>query len=234
MISPRRDLYVKALIPPSIVQCGSPPSLTDLLATDDVTESTACHPATNVTADVVPPPKRKKQMMTALALQKKQVEDLKQMKHKSVAHKKAVHLYLKEKEKPGGMSLRQVQDHIAKKNSVTVHYSTISRYANEGLLNASPKKMGPAGTFAKSTYKLLCDALSSFIPINQMTARAGDNSRIKLIDMLVKTLSISSTKASTLLTRLLRDTAEDTMSADKLNCAKDRRICWTTFQNLDL
>jgi hypothetical protein len=114
--------------------------------------------------------------MTALALQKKHVEDLNQMKHKSVAHKEAVRLYLKKKEKPGGMSLRQVQDHIAKKYSVTVHYSTISCYANEGLLNASPKKTGPVGTFAKSTYKLLCDALSSFIPINQMNARAGDNS----------------------------------------------------------
>jgi len=67
-----------------------------------------------------------------------------------------------------------------------------------------------------------------------MNARAGDNSRIKLIHTLVKTLSISSTEASTLLTHLLRDTAEDTMSADKLNCAEDRRICWTTFQNLDL
>jgi hypothetical protein len=131
--------------------------------------------------------------------------------------------------------LRQVQDHIAKQYSVTVHYSTISRYANKGLvLNASPKKMGPAGNFAKSTYKLLCNALSSFIPINQMNARAGDNSRIKLIDALVKMLSISSTEASTLLTRLLRNTVEDTMSADKLNCAEDRCIRWTTFQNLDL
>ena len=115
MISRRRDLSVKALIPPGIVQCGSPPLLTNLSATDeDVTASAARHPATNVTADVVPPSKRKKQRMTALALQKKQVEDLKQMKHRSVAHKEAVRLYLKEKEKPGGMSLRQVQDHIAK------------------------------------------------------------------------------------------------------------------------
>ena len=74
--------------------------MTDLLATDNVTESTA-HPATNVTApDVVQPPKRKKQRMTALALQKKHVEDSKHMKHKSVAHKEAVRLYLTEKEKP--------------------------------------------------------------------------------------------------------------------------------------
>jgi len=87
---------------------------------------------------------------------------------------------------------------------------------------------------AKSTYKLLCNALSSFIPINQMNACAGDNTRFNLIATLVKMLSISSTEADTLLKRMLPDTAEDTMSVDKLNCAEDRCIRWTTFQNLDL
>ena len=171
--SRRRDLLVKALLPPIIVQCGSLPSLTNLLATDDVTESTA-HLATNVTADGVPPPKRKKQRMTALTLQKKNVEDWKQKKHNSDPHKEAVCLNLKEREKPGGMSLRQMQDEIAKNILSLFYYSTISCYANKGLLNVSPKnkKKGPAGTFAQSTHKLLCGALSSFIPINQMNAFA--------------------------------------------------------------
>ena len=64
--------------------------------------------------------------MTAWALQKKQVEDLKQKKHKFNAHKEAVYLYMKEREKTGGMLLRQVQDQIAKTFSVTVHSSAIS------------------------------------------------------------------------------------------------------------
>ncbi len=46
-----------------------------------------------------------------------------------------------------------------KKYSVTVHYSPICCYANEGLI-ASPKKMGPPGTIPKANYKLLCAALS--------------------------------------------------------------------------
>ena len=50
----------------------------------------------------------------------------------------------------------------------------------------------------------------------------------------VKTLSISSTEANTLLKCMLHDTADNKMSADKLNCAEDRRICWTKFQNLNL
>ncbi len=98
---------MKALLPPLIVQCRSPPLLTNLSATDDVTESIA-NRTTNITADNVPPPKRKKQRMTAWALQKKQVEDLKQKKHKFNTHKEAVYLYMKERETTGGMLLRQV------------------------------------------------------------------------------------------------------------------------------
>jgi hypothetical protein len=72
--------------------------------------------------------------------------------------KKAVRLYLQDRAKPeGGMSLRQVQDEIIK-YSMTVHYSSICRYANEGLI-ASPKKMGPPGMIPKANYKLLCAAL---------------------------------------------------------------------------
>ena len=70
--------------------------------------------------------------------------------------------------------------------------------------------------------------------MNQMNARAGDNTRTKLIVTLVKTVGITSSEAGKLLSRLLRDTAEETMDAEKLNCAEDRRIRWTTFQNIDL
>ena len=48
-------------------------------------------------------------------------------------------------------------------------------------MGASPKKKGPPGHISKANYKLLCAALSSFIPMNQMNARAGDNTRTKLI-----------------------------------------------------
>ena len=132
------------------------------------------------------------------------------------------------------MSIRQVYDAITAKYKTCPSIATISHYSNQRLIIASPMKMGPAGLLPAMAYKFLCQAYLSLIPINQMNARAGDNSRIKLIHTLVKMLSISSTEASTLLTRLLRDTAEDTMNADKLNCAEDRRIRWTTFQNLDL
>ncbi len=50
----------------------------------------------------------------------------------------------------------------------------------------------------------------------------------------MKTLGITSSEAGKLLSQLLRDTAEEKMDADKMNCAKDRCIRWTTFQNIDL
>ena len=124
-------------------------------------------------------------------------------KHKVAAHKEAVRLYLQERAKPeGGMSLRQVQDRIKKKYSVTVHYSSICRYANEGLI-ASPKQMGPPGTIAKANYKVLCAALSSFIPMNQMNSRSGDNTRPTLIFTPAKMVGMSLPDAGKLLDCLL-------------------------------
>jgi hypothetical protein len=114
---------------------------------------------------IIPPPKRIKQRMTACALEKKRVEDRKQKKHRSDTLKEAVSLYVQEKAKPDGLSLRQVQAKMKKKYLVDIHYSTISRYANEGLVGASPKKLGPPGHLSKGNYKLLCAALSSFIPV---------------------------------------------------------------------
>jgi hypothetical protein len=83
-------------------------------------------------AITIPLSKQKKQRTTASALEKEHVDDLKMKKHKAALHKEAVHLYLQERAKPEGgvMSLRQVQDQI-KKYSVTVHYLSICRYAEQ-------------------------------------------------------------------------------------------------------
>ena len=51
--------------------------------------------------------------------------------------------------------------------------------------------------------------------------------------MLAKTFNIGTLDATGLLNRVVRDTATD-IHAVKLNCAEDRRIRWTTYQNLDL
>ena len=139
------------------------------------------------------PPKRKQQRMTASGVQQKRVD------------KEAVRLYDQERGKPdGGMSLRQVVEQVEKKYGVAPSYSTIRRYTIEGLVDASPKKTGPDGNLPKAAYKLLCEAFATVIPIQQLNARAGDNTRRKIVIMLMKTLDIPKREASKLLTRLFR------------------------------
>ncbi len=109
----------------------------------------------------------------------------------------------------------------------------ISRYVKLGLVDASPMKMGPVGHIDAISYKLLCQAYTSLIPINQMNACAGDNSRKKMIPMLAKTFNIGTLEATNLIDHVVQDTSTD-IHASKLNCAEDRCIRWTTYQNLDL
>ena len=109
-------------------------------------------------------------------------------------------LFYSEKQKPDGMSIRQVHEHITSKYETCPSIATISRYASkEELVNASPIKMGPAGHISAMAYKFLCQAYKSLVPINQMNACADDNSRAKTIPMISKTLNISTVQATGIL-----------------------------------
>ncbi len=142
-------------------------------------------------------------------------------------------LFNAEKQKPDGMLIRLVYNAIMAKYETCPSIASISRYANQGLINTSPMKMGPVGNISAVAYKFLCRAYKSLVSINQMIARAGDNSRSSMIPMFAKTFNIGTGQATGLLNRVVRDTATD-INAKKLNCAEDRRIRWTTNQNLDL
>ena len=137
-----------------------------------------------------------------------------------------------EKQKPNGMSVRKVMSVILAKFKVCPSRATIACYAKHGLVNASPMKMGPAGLLPAMAYKFLCQAYLSLIPINQMNACAGDNSRKEMIPMLTKTFNIRTIEAAGLLNCVVCDTATD-INAVKSNCAEDCRICWMMYQNLD-
>jgi len=178
-------------------------------------------------------PKRKQIRATASAVQQRCIDDQALKKHKSDVHKAAVRLWDSERKKPDGMSIRKVSDAIKEKYETCPGIITISSYAAQGLINTSPMKMGPVGTIPAVAYKFLCQAFSSLIPINQMNACAGNNSRAKLILMLAKVFDFRTLAATELLNRVVRDTAID-IKAAKLNCAEDRRIRWMTYQNLDL
>jgi uncharacterized membrane protein YqjE len=66
-----------------------------------------------------------------------------------------------------------------------------------------------------------------------MNALAGNNTRKNMIIVFAKTFNIGTAEAIWLLHRVIRDTAID-INAEKLNCAEDRRVRWTTRGNLEL
>jgi hypothetical protein len=211
-----------------------------LLEISNLTDTQTKHTSTTTTTstmstdNAIPPPKRKQIQLPLHSVQQKCTNDLKSKRHKADVQKAFVELYVMERQKPDGMLARQVAKKIEKKyGSVTPHYSTMVRYANEGLVNASPKKMGPVGNISATAYKLLCHACQSFVPINQLNSCTYDNELPKLIPTFMKTFDISSPQAILLLNRVTCDTVSN-INANKLNCSKDSRIWCTTYQNLDL
>jgi hypothetical protein len=113
--------------------------------------------------------------------------------------KAAVRLFQAEKQKPDGMSIRMVYDAITANYETCPSIATISRYAKQGLINAFPMRTGPLGHILAVAYKFLCQAYKSLVPINQMNACTGDNSRAKMIPIFAKTFSIGTVKATGLL-----------------------------------
>jgi hypothetical protein len=161
---------------------------------------------TKTTRPTHPKPKRKQIRPTASAIQQSRIDELAAKRHKSDAHKAGVSLF--NAEKPDGMSIRQVHGTIMAKYETCPSIATISCYASkEGLVNASPMKMGPIGHISAMAYKFLCQAYKSLVPINQMNACAGDNSGEKMISMFAKTFNIGTVHATGLLNRVVRDTA---------------------------
>jgi len=61
----------------------------------------------------------------------------------------------------------------------------------------------------------------------------SDNSRSKLLPILAETMNFSVSSSKELIKRLCRETAID-MKCDKLSFAEQRRVCWTTYANLEL
>jgi hypothetical protein len=128
---------------------------------------------TTSTDNAIPPPKHKQIRLPLHSVRQKHTNNLKAKRHKADAHKSAVRLYVIERQKPDGMSARHVAKKIEEKyGCVAPHYSTIFRYANKGLVNASSKKMGPVGNildqrlhtnYCAMHTRALCQSTSSIL-----------------------------------------------------------------------
>jgi hypothetical protein len=193
-----------------VVVTNNDADLSTLTGEDDDPTASATTPTTTTgLAQQHPKPKQKQIRHTARAIQQSRVDNLATKRHKSDAHKAAVRLFQAEKQKPDGMSIRMVYDAITANYETCPSIATISRYAKQGLINAFPMRTGPLGHILAVAYKFLCQAYKSLVPINQMNACTGDNSRAKMIPIFAKTFSIGTVKATGLLNRVVRDTATD-------------------------
>ena len=123
------------------VDVDNAPSLSELKNDNDASLPTKL--ASSSSAPTNPKQKRKQIRPTASAVQQRHIDDLATKKHKSDAHKAAIHLFDAEKKKPDGMSIRQVHDDITSKFETCPSIATISRYIVHGLVNISPMKIGP-------------------------------------------------------------------------------------------
>jgi hypothetical protein len=88
--------------------------------------SVACSPMTTLELDITndkdlicPPPKRLRTRKTAPAAMRDRVEDLKQKRHFSTAHKEATRLFAQECAKPGGGDVNGAGDRAKNKNIVS-------------------------------------------------------------------------------------------------------------------
>ena len=182
-----------------------------------------------------PPKKEKKHRLNAKQMQEKRQADLLARAKFSRAHKAATRLYAAQLDREeGGMSSRQVEAFIKKKYGVGPSHATIHHYVvKRGDINVSPAKRGPEGNISAIAYKSLCAAFASFMQINQLNGTSGINKRGKMAPLVAEAMMVDIDVAREIIRRLSRDTAID-LSRGKLDFAEERRVRWTTYDNLDL
>ena len=172
-----------------------------------------------------PPQKEKKQRLTTKQVQDKRAHDLVTKTKAKKAHKEATILYDRERQKAnnGGMSVRKVEEFIKKKHAgVGPSRATIHRYVVDyGLIGMSPRKHGPEGNIPAMMYTALCMAYGSFLQINQINAMGSNNSRTKLVPILVETMNTSVSSSKELIKWLCCYTAIDVKGN------KHTPTCWS-------
>jgi hypothetical protein len=107
-------------------------------------------------------------------MQKFQINKFAVSDHAKHALKRATRWYGQEKDKPGGLSSRQIEKKVKKEyNGVGPCHTTIWRYANANIAGMSPLKHGVKGDVPPCVFKLLCIAFESFVCIQQINSCQG-------------------------------------------------------------
>ena len=104
-----------------------------------------------------------------------------------------------------------------------VSYRTITRYVQEGKIGESPKKNGSPGFIQPWIFQSICIAVSSYIQINQVNGKSGNNERKQLNAVLMDVMGRNSTPRMQLLDRVLNETAIELLSSTA-TIVGDRRV----------
>ena len=176
----------------------------------------------------------KKPRATVTAARLRQVEAISKKKEHNAAFKRATIMYDCERKKVDGLSARSVVELIRLDTDVQLCARTIQKKVKEGEIGVSPLRQGPKGNIPDRHYINLCMAFKSFVTINQLNSNVRVLAPKRLAPLVKKVIyGEGDFDSRKLLRRVLCDTGID-LSKMKSHNAEDRRIRWTTKDNLDM
>ncbi len=163
-------------------------------------------------------------------MQKFWINKLAALDHAKCALKRATRWYAQEKDKPGGLLLRQIEKKVKKEyNGIGPCHTIIWHYVNANIAGMSPLKHGVKGDVPPYAFKLLCVAFESFVCIQQINFCQGKITFKKVAARINKLLRHDYWLK--MLQRILLAMAKD-LDALTMHIAKDQPVCWTTFSNI--
>ena len=214
-------------------KCSSISLLSSSTATTAMTTTTASPKESPST-----PVHVKKIRMSAKQAQQHRVNEKFYREKRKEAMKRATSLYENERAKgKGGLSALEVSKKIASQFDVNLSPRTIQHYVSKGLAGQSPVKRGCKGRIPPPHFKLLCGATESFIRIAQMNGDESECSRKMMMRRVNAVVGIADdvvlARKDRMFNRILKETGVN-LNADASHAVEDRRIRWTTYNNLNV
>jgi hypothetical protein len=211
----------------NIFEKGTPSSVTDESANEQASSL--------VSQQEHPMPKIQRIRLPVKAAQVRRAEAAKKKRELHTAFKRATIIYDRERQKPDGMSAQSVVDLIKNETGVELSRRTIQQKVNDGNVGTSPLRRGPKVYIPKRQHRNLCIAYKSFVTINQLNGQLRV-CRPKRDGPLVNKViygTINEDDWVTLFNRVQNDTAIK-LRRQKAKSAEDRRIRWTTHNNISM
>ncbi len=136
------------------------------------------------------------------------------------------------KNNPNKKSINFIVDEINTIYGSNISPKTVGRYVRKGMIGMSPMKKGPASDIPRAIYTSLKMAFATFLQLEQ--AESKTQSTMKQMSLRVNQCvneAGHNKQHDDLAKKLKRDTA-DLFDCSKANVMEQRRLQWTTYDNL--